>query len=159
MGHFYSAMVILGSASVLHMEVLSLGYAIRKDTTPKTFSWLDVYWYAVGTYITIPWFFFRRSMIENDVYFKSDLLLLLCYEYHSLISQIAIFFGIVFTVFKLNRGYVKHQLRRTLWTIVSLGYVFMLSTAQIYNLYEGYIWVIVPLTCVRFNGWITKQIH
>ena len=60
MGHFYSAMVILGSASILHIEVLSLGYVLRKDTAPKMFTWLDLYWYAVGAYITVPWFFFRR---------------------------------------------------------------------------------------------------
>ena len=35
----------------------------------------------------------------------------------------------------------------------------MLSTVQIYNLYQGFIWVVVPFTCVRFNGWVTKVIH
>lgn len=50
-------------------------------------------------------------------------------------------------------------MRRTLWTTASLLYVFMLSTVQIYNLYQGYIWVVVPLLSVRVNAWFTKMIH
>ena len=60
---------------------------------------------------------------------------------------------------KLNRGFVKYQIRRTLWTSVSLGYVFMLSTVQIYNLYQGYIWVVCPILCVRFNGFMIKLVY
>ena len=60
---------------------------------------------------------------------------------------------------KLNRGFMKYQMRRTLWTTFSLLYVFMLSTVQIYNLYMGYIWVVVPLLSMRINSWITKLIH
>lgn len=36
--------------------------------------------------------------------------------------------GIFCTMVKLNRGFVKYQIKRTLLTGVSLGYVFMLST-------------------------------
>jgi len=67
--------------------------------------------------------------------------------------------GMLLLMIKLNRGFVKYQMRRTLWTTVSLCYVFMLSTVQIYNLYQGYIWVIVPLLSVRINALITKLIH
>ena len=158
-GHFYCACCIIGSASMLHMEVISLGHVLRKDNKINVFHWLDLYWYVIGAYICLPIVFLRRSLIENDVYFQSDLLTLFLYQYHSLISQVSIMVGLMLTVVKLNRGYVKYQLKRTLWTISSLGYVFMLSTVQIYNLYQGYIWVVVPISCVRFNGWVTKQIH
>ena len=60
---------------------------------------------------------------------------MLLYHYHSLISSILFMIGGSILVIKLNRGYVKYQMRRTLWTTVSLLYVFMLSTVQIYNLY------------------------
>ena len=50
-------------------------------------------------------------------------------------------------------------MRRTIWTTLSLLYVFMLSTVQIYNLYQGYIWVIMPLLSVRLNAFFTKIIH
>lgn len=81
------------------------------------------------------------------------------FEYHSLISQALLFFGSCFLLFKLNRGFVKYQLRRTMWTFLILIYVFMLSTVQIFNLYTGLIWVLTPLLCVRFNILITKSIH
>ena len=50
-------------------------------------------------------------------------------------------------------------MRRTLWTTVSLLYVFMLSTVQIYNLYQGYIWVLIPLLSVRINAWVIQLVH
>lgn len=68
MGHFYCAICILWSASMLHMEVISLSNVIRKDNVIK-FNWLDAYWYAVGAYISIPNAFLRRRLIGNDVYF------------------------------------------------------------------------------------------
>ena len=52
-GHFYCAVGILWSASVLHLEVISIGHIIKKDNVIE-FNWLDVYWYAVGAYISIP---------------------------------------------------------------------------------------------------------
>ena len=52
-GHFYFAIFILWSASVLHKEVISTGQVLRKDNE-IAFSWLDYYWYAVGAYICIP---------------------------------------------------------------------------------------------------------
>jgi hypothetical protein len=66
--------------------------------------------------------------------------------------------GIAITILKLNRGYIKYQLRRQMWSFVALLYVFMVSTVQIYNLYQGYIFVLCPLICVRFNSWI-KNYH
>ena len=67
-GHFYCAIFIMWSASMLHMDVISLGHVIRKDNVIE-FNWLDVYWYAVGAYICIPNAFLRRRLIGNDVYF------------------------------------------------------------------------------------------
>ena len=44
-----------------------------------------------------------------------------------------------------------------MWSFVTLGYVFMLSTVQIYNLYSGYIFVLCPMLCVRFNTFVKNQ--
>ena len=52
-GHFYCAMFILWSASMLHREVISMGNILQKEQH-IAFSWLDWYWYAVGAYICIP---------------------------------------------------------------------------------------------------------
>ena len=52
-GHFYCAMFILWSASILHREVISMGHILQKEQH-IAFSWLDWYWYAVGAYICIP---------------------------------------------------------------------------------------------------------
>ena len=83
----------------------------------------------------------------------------LLYQYHTLFSSTLCLIGLFLLMIKLNRGFVKYQMRRTLWTTVSLLYVFCLSTVQIYNLYKGYIWVIVPLLSVRVNAWVIKLIH
>ena len=53
LGHFYCAMFILWSASMLHVEVISLGHIVKKDNQIE-YNWLDFYWYAVSAYICIP---------------------------------------------------------------------------------------------------------
>ena len=45
-----------------------------------------------------------------------------------------------------------------MWVFITLGYVFMLSFVQIYNLYVAYIWVICPILSVRANSFVTKRI-
>lgn len=45
-----------------------------------------------------------------------------------------------------------------MWSFVTLGYVFGLSMVQINNLYQGYIFVLCPLICVRTNAWLKKII-
>ena len=156
-GHFYCAIFILWSASVLHREVISMGHILQKERQ-IAFSWLDWYWYAVGAYICIPYAFLRRNILESLV-INNEAVQLVLYQYHSLISSVLFMIGGFLLAIKLNRGYVKYQMRRTLWTTVSLLYVFMLSTVQIYNLYQGYIWVLVPLMSVRINTSATKLIH
>ena len=64
MGHFYCAIFILWTASMLHMEVIQMGNVMQKDHEIK-YSWLDVYWYAVGAYICIPYAFLRRKLTEK----------------------------------------------------------------------------------------------
>lgn len=41
-----------------------------------------------------------------------------------------------------------------MWSFVTLGYVLGLSMVQIYNLYMGYIFVLCPVICVRFNAFV-----
>ena len=65
----------------------------------------------------------------------NELVLYLLFHYHNIISSILFMIGGSLLLIKLNRGFVKYQMRRTLWTTFSLIYVFMLSTVQIYNLY------------------------
>lgn len=98
------------------------------------FSWLDWYWYAVGAYICIPYAFLRRNITES-LEINSDFVQIFLYQYHTFISSVFLLVGALILMIKLNRGYVKYQMRRTLWTTCSLLYVFMLSTVQIYNLY------------------------
>ena len=92
----------------------------------------------MGAYICIPYAFLRQKIIQSleiDNSEVNDALLYLLFHYHNIISSILFMIGGILLLIKLNRGFVKYQMRRTLWTTVSLIYVFMLSTVQIYNLY------------------------
>ncbi len=105
-GHFYTAIFILWSASVLHKEVISIGHILQKDQH-IALSWLDWYWYAVGAYICIPYAFLRRNITES-LEIKSELVKLVLYHYHSLISSVFLMVGALILMIKLNRGYVKY---------------------------------------------------
>ncbi len=37
------------------------------------------------------------------------------------------------------------------WTAIALVFVFGLSFIQIYNLYKGVYWVLIPLLCIPIN--------
>ena len=107
MGHFYCTIFILTSASYFYKEVLSMFRVLRKEKEIEM-NWLDWYWYAIGAYACLPYAFNR-----NKIYtIESKTIQTFFYQYHSLICQILIFTGISLTVFKLNRGFVKYQLRR-----------------------------------------------
>jgi hypothetical protein len=110
-----------------------MGQVLRKDEE-IAFSWLDWYWYFVSAYICIPYAFLRRKL-TGPLGVNNSYVQMVLYEFHSLISSALFMVGGFLLMIKLNRGFVKYQMRRTLWTTVSLLYVFMLSTVQIYNLY------------------------
>ena len=105
-GHFYCAIFILWSASILHREVISKGHILQKEKQ-ILFSWLDYYWYFVGAYICIPYAFVRRKFIES-LEINSDTVQLVLYKYHSLISSILFMIGCILLMIKLNRGFVKY---------------------------------------------------
>lgn len=105
-GHFYTALFILWSASVLHKEVISMGQILRKDHE-IAWSWLDWYWYFVGAYICIPYAFLRRKIIES-IEIQSDFVHLVLYQYHSLISSALFMVGGFLLMIKLNRGFMKY---------------------------------------------------
>ena len=125
-GHFFTAIFILWSASILHKEVISMGNILQKDQA-IAFSWLDWYWYFVGAYICIPYAFLRQK-ITQSYKIDSAFVQIMLYQYHSLVSAALVTIGGFILTIKLNRGFVKYQVRRTLWTTLSLLYVFMLST-------------------------------
>jgi phosphatidate cytidylyltransferase len=52
----------------------------------------------------------------------------------------------------LKRGFSKALLRKVLWTIIVILFVFVFSFIQIYNLYKAVYWVVFPLLCVPVNG-------
>jgi hypothetical protein len=117
-------------------------------------NWLDYYWYIVATYICLPTIF-NQFGVSADL---SGTFKVIFVKNHNFTAQIMTILGIFLTLIKLNRGFVKYQLRKQMYTLMALGYVFMLSTVQIYNLYMGYIWVICPLLSVRMNAFFTKLI-
>jgi len=122
-GHFYCALFMLWSASYFYKEVITMFRVLRKEKE-IAYSWLDWYWYAVGAYGVLPYALHRNKIFSIE----SKTLQNILYQYHALISQLFILLGLVITVFKLNRGFVKYQLRRMIWGFITLGYVFMLST-------------------------------
>jgi hypothetical protein len=106
-GHFYCALFMIWSASILYRETLTLSRVLNKDLQ-IAFHWVDWYWYAVGFYVCIPYAFNRKKIFQVE----SKTIQLMLYQYHALISQISVGLGIVFSIWKLNRGYVKYQMRR-----------------------------------------------
>ncbi len=102
-GHFYCALFMIWSASVLYRETLTLSRVLNKDLQ-IAFHWVDWYWYAVGFYVCIPYAFNRNKIFQVE----SKTIQLMLYQYHALISQISVGLGIIFSIWKLNRGYVKY---------------------------------------------------
>jgi phosphatidate cytidylyltransferase len=138
---------------MFYKEVIQVTKVLRKDNE-IAMNWLDYYWYIVATYVCLPTIF-NQFEVSADL---SGTFNVLFVKNHIFISQMMAMIGVLLTLIKLNRGFVKYQLRKQMYALIALGYVFMLSTVQIYNLYMGYIWVLCPLLSVRMNALFTKLI-
>lgn len=74
------------------------------------------------------------------------------YQYRPLIGTIMILIGSIAILISLKRGFSKAMLRKVLWSIIVILFVFIFSFIQIYNLYKAVYWVVFPLLCVPING-------
>ena len=74
------------------------------------------------------------------------------YQYRPLIGSIMILIGSIAILISLKKGFSKALLRKVLWTLIVILFVFVFSFIQIYNLYKAVYWVVFPLLSVPLNG-------
>ena len=138
---------------MLYRDSLTLSRVLTKDNQ-IAFHFLDWYWYCCGAFASLPYAFNR-----NKIYtIESKTIQFVFYEYHTGIVYLLAMIGFALTIMKCNRGYVKYQLRRQVFAFMTLLYVFVLSMAQIFNLYMGYIFFLCPILSVRFNLFLRDRL-
>ncbi|KAK3090309.1 hypothetical protein FSP39_010821, partial [Pinctada imbricata] len=128
-------------------EIITIGYMVYKSFDLPWFRTLSWYFLFTSNY-----FFYGESLIQyfSLLLHKQELLRLLV-QYHRFISfslYIAGFVGFVFSLVK------KHYLKQfTLfgWTHVTLLIVVTQSHLIIHNVFEGLVWLLVPVSMIICN--------
>jgi CDP-diglyceride synthetase len=71
--------------------------------------------------------------------------------YHSFICFMLMIVGFLAFVLSLKQGYLKYQFRLFGWIVVATLLVSLPSWFIMHNLYEGYIWFIIPAFLIITN--------
>lgn len=152
-GHFYCALFFTLSSLLFFSEVQQFNRDVQKDAVIKMHR-LDQFWYLTGCYICFPFAFQRNKIFAIE----SKTIHLVLFQYHDIVVIALIGIGFLLTIMKLNRGYIKYQIKRQMWSILMLAYMLLLLSVQIYNLYNGYIFVICPIMCLFINSVVKNRI-
>jgi phosphatidate cytidylyltransferase len=128
-------------------EIINIGYAVYKMDNLPWFRSLS--WYFL---VTSNYFFYGETLVEqfgvviNNVDFLPSLV-----RYHRLISFMMYMLGFVWFVLSLVKRYYLRQFSLFAWTHVALLCVVTQSYLIIQNMFEGLIWLIMPVMMVIIN--------
>jgi len=128
-------------------EIINIGYAVYKMDNLPWFRSLSWYFLIASNY-----FFYGESLVEqfgvliNNVDFLPFLV-----RYHRLISFSMYIIGFVWFVLSLVKKYYLRQFSLFAWTHVALLCVVTQSYLIIQNMFQGLIWLIMPVIMVIIN--------
>ncbi|XP_028152485.1 phosphatidate cytidylyltransferase, photoreceptor-specific isoform X1 [Diabrotica virgifera virgifera] len=128
-------------------EIIKIAYQIKKIPDVPFFRTIN--WYFV---ITANYILFGELLAKyTQVFIKKYYLLQVLARYHRFMSFIWYFIGIIWFLTMLKKKLIRQQFSLLFWT----HFLVMIVSVQLYmtyqNMYEGLIWLIIPLWLVILN--------
>lgn len=148
--HIYFEMLIIIGQIITWREVVSIRYNDIKEMKLRLFRTLNWYWIFVAFY-----FFYAKQLLvlaKNAATFKPHLATInIMLDYNPLICFVLYLIALVTFVFVLESDTLKYQIQQLAWTVCCLLLVVGQSHFAIANLYEGFIWLILPHGMIMVN--------
>ncbi|KAH8725635.1 cytidylyltransferase family-domain-containing protein [Phaeosphaeriaceae sp. PMI808] len=146
-GHIYIIMIVTAVQVISFKEVIAIANVPSKARSLRFTKSLN--WYFLGTAM---YFLYGESIIY---YFKHillvDRILLPLATHHRFISFMLYMIGFVFFVGSLQKGHYKFQFTQFAWTHMALFLIVGQAHFVINNIFEGFIWLILPVSMVIIN--------
>lgn len=146
-GHMYIIIIVTAVQVISFKEVIAIANVPSKARSLRFTKSLN--WYFLGTAM---YFLYGESIIY---YFKHillvDRILLPLATHHRFISFMLYMFGFIFFVFSLQKGHYKFQFTQFAWTHMALFLIVGQAHFVINNIFEGFIWLILPVSMVITN--------
>ncbi|KAF7447227.1 CTP-transf-1 domain containing protein [Pyrenophora tritici-repentis] len=146
-GHVFIMIAVTAVQVISFKEVIAIANVPSKARSLRFTKSLNWYFLGIAMY-----FLYGESVIY---YFKHilmvDRLLLPLATHHRFISFMLYIIGFVFFVFSLQKGHYKFQFTQFAWTHMALFLIVGQAHFVINNIFEGFIWFILPVSMVVTN--------
>lgn len=142
--HTIIALFVIALQILAFKEILGVRYIAAKEKQLPGFRTLN--WFFL--LITLFFVYGKPSLLHLP--FASNFAMLVT-KYHMLITFVLYCIGFVTFILTLQKGLYKYQMGQFTWTIMTLLMVVVQSNFIIKNLFEGIIWVLLPIAIIVCN--------
>eukprot|EP00842_Homolaphlyctis_polyrhiza_P006816 jgi/Hompol1/723/HPOL_005395-RA len=146
-GHVWVIVLVGIFQTIIYREVISIGVLPVKE---KKLPWFrSLHWYFLAS---TNYFLYGESIIH---YFKPsvfvDAFLMPLATHHRFISFLLYCLGLINFVLNLKKTHYRFQFSHFCWTHMALLLIVVQSHFIIYNIFEGLIWFVLPVSLVICN--------
>lgn len=148
---YYGAPFILINILLIQLkcfsEIIQIAYKIKNNANNSNFRKIN--WYLVFTanyFLTGDTLGKHMKIYHSKYYFLSIL-----NHYHKFISFCLYFFGLICFLISVKKKQMRQQFELLFWTHFLIIIIVWQSYMAVYNLFEGIIWVMLPLGLVILN--------
>jgi len=143
--HTIIALFVIALQTLAFKEILGVRYIAAKEKQLPGFRTLN--WFFL--LITLFFVYGKPALLHLPVSLPGFAMLIT--KYHMLISFVLYCIGFVTFILTLQKGLYKYQFGQFTWTIMTLLMVVVQSNFIIKNLFEGIIWVLLPIAIIVCN--------
>ncbi|KAJ6254261.1 phosphatidate cytidylyltransferase [Anaeramoeba flamelloides] len=149
MGHIYVGLALVLVAIFSYREVILLSLEPRSE---QKLGWLNKVlpslFFISFTYYLFGKFLFDVTKIDWLMQFSFFAALV---RYHTFISYALYITCFVLFVASLQKGYYLYQFKKLSWCMLSLFFIVWRTNLVIRNLFDGLIWILLPITMIFIN--------
>jgi len=146
-GHAYIVLTVLAIQIVTFKEVLRLGFVLRRER--KLFGFWILPWLCLAATL---FYLYGVPILSRSTFIMEKFSLIWdLIRYHNFISFSIYVSAFVFFVISLRKGMYQYQFTRLAWTIVTIVLIVIQSNFIVYNIFEGLIWFILPVSMIICN--------
>lgn len=145
---YMGPVLIIGTTLLIQMkcfsEIINIAHGVYKLRGFRFLSW---YFLAAGNY-----FFYGENLSEYfGVFVETSFVFKMLLKHHRFLSFCVYFLGVVLFVVNLGKDYDREQFALLAWTHVSLLIIVSQSYMIVRNVFQGLIWLILPVSMVFCN--------
>lgn len=144
------AILLLFIQVAIFKEIIGIAHTPSRERKLPWFRCITWYFLICSLYYLYGEEIFE-AMYKNFRPGTVQFLLSILIEYHKFISYLLHSFGFVVFVLNLHKGHYRFQFRQLGFTLLVLMVVFYQSKCFLKSLFQGRIWVVLPISLVVIN--------